>query len=147
MARSPTGNANRTKPEQGFDDPELERVFSNTTIPLVNTTTLVPTLLPNEYSQSGLPPGAIAGAIGGGIFGGLVLLIAVFFIMRRLHHMTMMTLPKLHEMASTETQELPECALYELHDPRNVSELPSLPTELDGSVPKENRQTEPGCGP
>ena len=130
FAPSPTGNANRSKPEEGFGDPELERVFS--TIPIVNTTTLVPTLPTNDYPHGGLPVGAIAG----GILGGFVLLIAGFFIFRRRQHK--MALPKLHEMAPTETQELPECALYELHDPRNVTELPSLPIELCGSDPEQN---------
>ena len=36
--------------------------------------------------------------------------------------------------ASTETQELQEFGLYELHDSRHVPELPSLPVELDASV-------------
>ena len=78
----------------------------------------------------------LVGAIAGGILGGFVLLTAVFFIFRRRKHK--MAPPRLHEMAPTETQELPERALYELHDPRNVAELPSLPIELGGSVLEEN---------
>ena len=149
LAPSAIGNSNRTKPERGFDDPELAQVFAqvvaNITIPVVNTTTLVSPWPTNDYSQSRLPVGAIAGVIAGGIVGGFVLLITVWFILRRRQYL--MTLPKLHEMAPTETQELQECALYELHDPSNVHELPSLPIELYGSVPEGKQKTELDCGP
>ena len=48
----------------------------------------------------------------------------------------------LPEMASAEPQELQDRGLYELHDPRNISELPSLPVELCGSVPEGYRPKE-----
>ena len=59
--------------------------------------------------------------------------------------------PQLPEMASSDPQELQECGLYELHDPRNISELSSLPSELASTVPIElygsvpNEKTERRC--
>lgn len=41
------------------------------------------------------------------------------------------------ELACSDPHELQECGLYELHDPRNISELPTLPGELAGTVPIE----------
>ena len=120
---SATGNANRTKPEQGFDELGLDRVFANITIPVNET---IP-------ANKKIPVGAIAG----GIICGIVLFIAVFFILRRRQRMMapQQVLPQFPEMSSsTEIQELQERGLYELHDSRHVPELPSLPIELDSSV-------------
>lgn len=143
LAPSATGNANRTKPEQGFDDPELGKVFSSiaTSVNTTTDTTLFPTVSTNGNLQSRPPAGAIAG----GVVGGLVLLIAFFFILRRRQRMA--AVPQiLPDMASAGPQELEERGLHELHDPGTISELPSLPAELCGSVPEENRPSELDCG-
>ena len=137
------GNANITVPGTGWQDPKLAQVFavrrlSNKTTP-INTTTLINIATPtttnqaNDYSQSRLPVGIMAGAI----VGGLVLLTAGFFLLWRRQRMAAsLQLPEMP--SSTEPQELQECGLYELDDFRNVPELPSLPTELDSSVPLQN---------
>ena len=122
------GNANITKPRGGFQDPELEKVFTGQ---VVNKTTPITMLHENEHTQSRLPVGAIAGGIVGSIV--FVLFIAlVFLLKRRQHHMA--EPPEMS--ASAEPQEMQDCRLHELHDPKHVPELPTLPIELDGSVPE-----------
>ena len=107
------GNATITAPRGGFEDPKLAKLFA------INKTT--PT-------QSRLPVGAIAGGIVGSIV--FVLFIAVVFFLKR-RQQRMVEMP-----ASIEPQEVQDCGLHELHDPKHVPELPTLPIELDGSVPE-----------
>ena len=112
------GNANITTPDGGFRDPQLAKLFA------INNTTL---------TQSSLLVGAIAGGIVGSIV--FVLFIAVVFLLRRRQH----RIAEPPEMsASAEPQEMQDCRLYELHDPKHVPELPTLPIELGGSVPETN---------
>ena len=116
------GNANITTPDGGFRDPQLAKLFS------INKTT--PT-------QSRLPVGAIAGGIVGSIVGSIVfvLFIAMVFLLRRRQH----RLAEPPEMsASAEPQEMQDCRLHELHDPKHVPELPTLPIEPGGSVPESS---------
>ena len=83
----------------------------------------------NDHSQSSLPGGAIAGGIAGGFV--LALLITTFFLLRRRQCMA----ARFPELAATPVgpQELQECWIRELHDPKTVPELPpSAPHELDG---------------
>ena len=40
--------------------------------------------------------------------------------------------------ASAEPQEMQDCRLHELHDPKDVPELSTLPIELDGPVPESS---------
>ena len=122
------GNASTTQPSDGFQNPKLAQIFS-----AQNTMTAVTALATNDHSQSSIPVGAISGGIIGGFI--LTLSIAVFFLLRR--RQRMVAPPQLPQMsASVETQELQECGLYELHDPRNVSELPPPPIESGCSVPE-----------
>lgn len=136
---SATGNATTTKPGRGFQDPKLAQVFSVNKTTYVNETTFVniampaPTLPPDDYLDDNLQSSLRAGAIAGGILVASLLLIAVFCISRRRQHSQ--TLPEVS--ASIEPQQLQGCGVHELHDPRNVPELPSLPIELDGPVPEK----------
>ena len=122
------GNANITKPYEGFQDPQLAKLF---TAQATNKTTPITKFQENEHTQSRLPVGTIAGGIVGSIV--FVLFIAlVFFLKRRQHRMA--EPPEMS--ASAEPQEMQDCRLHELHDPKHVPELPTLPIELDGSVPE-----------
>lgn len=117
------GNANITTPDGGFQDPQLAKLFA------------AQGTKKNEHAQDRLSVGAIAGAIAGGIVGSIVfvLFIAVVFLLRRRQH----RMAKPPEMpAFAEPQEMQDCRLHELHDPKHVPELPTLPIELDGSVPE-----------
>ena len=143
---SATGNATVIKPSRGFQDSGLAQVFStDITIflnitsgeetTLVNITIPAPTLPTDEYLGDRLQSSLRSGATAGGILGGFLLLIAVFFILRKRERIaTLQQLPEIS--ASTEPQELQMCGVYELHDPKAIPELPSLPTELDVSVPE-----------
>ena len=136
---SATGNATATEPTDGFEDPNLAQVFSTPVneTRLVNTTMPAPTPPASDSTNDSLQNSLRAGAIAGGILGGSLFLIAVFFALRRRQHIA--TSQQLPEMsASIEPQQLQGCGVYELHDPRNVAELPSTPFELDGSVPEKN---------
>ena len=128
------GNANITTPDGGFQDPQFAKLFAaqavNKATP--NKTTPITKLQENEHTQSGLPVGAIAGGIFGSIV--FVLFIAVVFTLRRQHRMA--EPPEMS--ASAEPQEMQDCRLHELHDPKHVPELPTLPIELDGSVPESS---------
>ena len=71
------------------------------------------------------------GTIAGSVVGGLVLvLIVIFFLLSRRKHMTTPPQPP---------QELPECGLYELHDSRDVPELPSDPPDRSLTTGKGTR--------
>ena len=74
----------------------------------------------------------LGGAIASGIVV-LVLLIAVTILLRR-RQQRMMEIPEM--TASTEPQEVQDCGIQELHDPKHVPELLTLPIELCGSTPK-----------
>ena len=119
------GNANITKPRGGFQDPKLEKVFTSQ---VVNETTPITKLQNNEHIQSRLPVGGITGGIVGSIV--FVLFITVVFFLKR-RQQRMVEMP-----ASIEPQEMQDYRLHELHDPEHVPELPTLPIELDGSVPE-----------
>ena len=119
------GNANITKPRGGFQDPKLEKVFTGQ---VVNKTTPITKLQNNEHMQSRLLGGAIAGGIV--VF---VLFIAAAFLLRR-RQQRMVEIPEMP--ASIEPQEVQDCRLHELHNPKHVPELQTLPIELDGSVPE-----------
>ena len=139
------GNATITEPLEGFQDPKLAQIFTahifvNKTTPVnitpANRTTPVTTLPTNDYPQTILPTidhsqrRIPVGGIAGGIIGSFVfiLLIAKFFLLRRQQRMV---------APPQSPQELQGCGLYELHDPRNISELPPpTPTELVSSVPE-----------
>ena len=112
------GNATITAPGGGFQDPKLAKLFA------INKTT--PT-------QSRLLVGAIAGGIVGSIV--FVLFIAVVFLLRR-QQQRMVEIPEMP--ASIEPQEVQDCRLHELHDPKHVHELPTLPIELYGSFPESS---------
>ena len=110
------GNATITAPRGGFEDPNLAKLFA------INKTT---------STQSRLPVGAIAGGIVGSIV--IVLFIAVVFLLRR-RQQRMVEIPEM--TASIEPQEMQDCRLHELHDSKHVPELPTLPIELCGTIPK-----------
>ena len=116
------GNATTTKPQWGFQDPKFAKLFTGQGI---HKTTPIEE---NEHTQSRLPVGAIAGGIVGSIV--FVLFIVVVFLLRR-RQQRMVEIP-----ASIEPQEMQDCRLHELHDPKHVPELPTLPIELDGSAPE-----------
>ena len=117
------GNATITEPLAGWLDPKLAQVFAAQRTPIMTSPA-------NSYSQSRLPVAAMVGII----VGGFALLIAGFFLLWRRQCMAVSL--QLSEMpSSTEPQELQECGLNELDDFRNMPELPSLPIELDSSVP------------
>ena len=122
---SATGNATFIEPSQGFQNPKLAQVFFDKTT------------LTNNHSRSKLAMG-----IAGSIIGTLFLVISIWcFLLRRRHKMV--APPKPSEMPAPtpiEPQELHECGLYELHDPRMVFELPSPPIELDASVSSQRRK-------
>ena len=137
---SEMGNADITIPDGGFQDPQLAKLFAaqavNKATPdktTPNKTTPITKLQENEHTQSGLPVGANAGGIVGSIV--FVLFIAVVFLLRR-RQQRMVEIPEMP--ASIEPQEIQDCRLHELHDPKHVPELPTLPIELDGSVPETN---------
>lgn len=134
------GNANTTGPRLGFQDPTLAQIFSTRTTPTntssstpFNTTTPV-TAPAIDDSQSKLPLGTIASIF----VGSVVVLIAVLFLLRRRKRRRMAAHPQPVEVsANTELKEMQAFELHELHDPRNVSELPSSPpVELEGCVPE-----------
>ena len=116
------GNANITAPDGGFRDPQLAKLFA------------AQGTQKNEHTQGRLSVGAIAGGIVGSIV--FVLFIALVFLLRRRQH-RMAEPPEMS--ASAEPQEMQDCRLHELHDPKHAPELPTLPIELDGSVPKTSR--------
>ena len=130
---SEMGNADITTPDGGFQDPQLAKSFTaqavNKTTP--NKTTPITKLQENEHTQSRLPVGAIAGGIVGSIV--FLLFIAVVFLLKR-RQQRMVEIPEMP--ASIEPQEVQDCRLYELHDPKHVPELPTHPIELDDSVPE-----------
>ena len=140
---SATGYASRTKPERGFEDPNLAQVFNKTTPVnekiLPNITTPTPGLPINDHSSDPLQSWPHIGAIVGSILGGFILFTVVFFILRRRQRMLVPPHPEMS--TSTEPQELQEGGLSELYNPRNVPELPSLPIELDCSG-TENKSIE-----
>ena len=117
------GNATITAPYGGFQDPKLEKVFTRQVV-----TTPITKLQNNEHMQSRLLGGAIAGGIV--VF---VLFIAIAFPLRR-RQQRMVEIPEMS--ASIEPQEVQDCGIQELHDPKHVPELPTLPIELYGSIPK-----------
>ena len=125
------GNATITAPYRGFQDPKLGNVFAGQ---VVNETTPITILPPiaglrgDEHTQGRLPVGAIAGGIV--VF---VLFIAAAFLLRR-RQQRMVEIPEM--TASIELQEMQDCGIHELHDPKQVPELPTLPIELYGSIPK-----------
>ena len=128
------GNATITAPDGGFKDPKLGKLFARQ---VANKTTPITILPPvagpraGEHTQGRLPVGAIAG----GIFGSIVfaLFIAVTFLLRRRQP----RMVEISEMtASIEPQEVQDCGIQELHDPKHVPELPTLPIELCGSIPR-----------
>ena len=123
------GKAIITAPDGGFQDPKLEQVFTRQ---VVNKTTPITILQNNEHMQSRLLGGAIAGAIAGVIVV-FVLFIAAAFSLRR-RQQRMVEIPEIP--ASIEPQEMRDCGVHELHDPKHVPELPTLPIELYGSIPK-----------
>ena len=91
-------------------------------------------MLPTNDHSEGSPP---IGTSAGGFIGicVLVLLIAAFLLLRRQQKMA--APPQLAEMpVSTQHRELQGCKIHELHNPRDVPELPSTLPELDCSVPK-----------
>ena len=112
-----------TAPYGGFQDPKLEKIFTRqvVTIPITK-------LQNNERMQSRLLGGAIAGGIV--VF---VLFIAAASLLRR-REQRMVEIPEM--TASIELQEMQDCGIHELHDPKHVPELPTHPIELDGSVPE-----------
>ena len=101
------GNADITTPYEGFQDPQLAKLFATQGTKK------------NEHTQSRLSVGAIAGGIVGSIV--FVLFLAVVFLLRRRQQRMV---------------EMQDCRLHELHDSKHVPELPTLPIELDGSVPE-----------
>ena len=117
------GNATITAPYGGFQDPQLEKVFTRQIV-----TTPITKLQNNEQMQSRLLGGAIASSIVV-----LVLFIAVTFLLRK-RQQRMVEIPEM--TASIELQEMQDCGIQELHDPKHVPELPTLPIELYGSIPK-----------
>ena len=117
------GNATITAPYGGFQDPQLEKVFTRQIV-----TTPITKLQNNEQMQSRLLGGAIASSIVV-----LVLFIAVTFLLRK-RQRRMVEIPEM--TASIELQEMQDCGIQELHDPKHVPELPTLPIELYGSIPK-----------
>ena len=121
------GNATTTKPQWGFQGPKLAKLFAGQAI---NKTTPIEE---NKHTQSRLPVGATACGIVGSIV--FVLFIAVVFILRRRQH-RMAEPPEMS--ASAEPQEMQDCGLHELHDPKNVPELSTLPIGLDCSVPESS---------
>ena len=127
------GNATITTPDGGFQNLQIDKLFAaqatNETTP--NKTTLITKLQENEYTQSGLPVGAIAGGIVGSIV--FVLFVALVFLFRRRQYRIV---EPLEMPAYIEPQEVQDCRLLELHDPKHVPDLPTLPIELDGSVPE-----------
>ena len=118
------GNATITVPRGGFQDPKLGQLFGQ----VVNQTTPITKLQNNEHMQSWLPVGAIAGGIV--VF---VLFITVTFLLRR-RQQRMVEIPEM--TASIEPQEVQDCGIQELHDPKHIPELPTLPIELCGPIPK-----------
>ena len=119
------GNATITAPYGGFQDPKLVKVFTRQ---VVNKTTPITKLQNNEHMQSRLLGGAIAGGIV--VF---VLFIAAAFLLRR-RQQRMVEIPEM--TAFIEPQEMQDCGIHELHDPKHVPELPTLPIELCGTIPK-----------
>lgn len=133
---SETGGATAWGPRQGFQDLKLSEIFAtqvfiNITNPL-NETTQNTTASPKNDSSSH-PVGAIAGGVVGGFF--LILaIIAAFLLFRK--YKAARPRPPPEMSASTEPQEVQDHGLHELHDAKDVSELPSpLPLpELEGSI-------------
>ena len=133
------GNANITAPDGGFKDPKLGKLFARQVVNKTTPITILPptTILPPVAGPRGgenkgrLPVGAIAG----GIFGSIVfaLFIAATFLLRR-RQQRMVEIPEM--TASIEPQEVQDCGIQELHDPKHVPELPTLPIELCGSIPR-----------
>ena len=82
----------------------------------------------DEHTQGRLPVGAIAGGIV--VF---VLFIAAAFLLRR-RQQRMVEIPEMS--ASIKLQEMQDCGIHELHDPKHVPKLPTLPIEHYGSIPK-----------
>lgn len=134
---SATGNATTTEPSQGFQDPELAKIFA--TQILSNYTAPATALPTNDHSESRVPTGAITGGIVG--FFVLVLLIAGFFFLRRRQRMAVQPQPPTElecitvKELETQPPELQENGLYELQpDLRSIFELPTAPTDHGGSV-------------
>ena len=127
------GNANITAPDGGFKDPKLGKLFARQ---VVNKTTPITILPPVAGPRGGEHKGRLpVGAIAGGIFGSIVfaLFIAATFLLRR-RQQRMVEIPEM--TASIEPQEVQDCGIQELHDPKHVPELPTLPIELCGSIPR-----------
>ena len=118
------GNATITAPDGGFQDPKLGKLFGK----VVNKTTPITKLQNNEHMQSRL----LGGAIAGGIVVFVLFIAAAFLLRRRQQRMVEI----LEMTASIEPQEVQDCGIQELHDPKHVPELPTLPIELCGSIPK-----------
>ena len=137
--RSGTGNATTTEPRNGFEDPKLTHIFSarvslSETTPILHNKTVPATVSPgNGRSQIRPTVGAIAGGIVGGFL--LVLLILSLFLLRRRQRRKAPPQPlEMPAPAPLEPQELPVSTVYEVHDPRIVFELASVPIELDDSA-------------
>ena len=129
------GNATINAPYGGFQDPGLGKVFTgHKTTPI---TKLPPIAGPqgDEHTQGRLLVCAIAGVIVD-----LVLFLAAAFLLRR-RQQHMVEIPEMP--ASIEPQEVQDCGIQELHDPKHVPELPTLPIELYGSIPKTSLTLEP----
>ena len=136
MLCSETGGATAWGPRQGFQDLKLSEIFAtqvfiNITNPLNETTQ--DTTSPKNDSPSNNPVGAIAGGVVGG-FILILVIIAAFLLFRR--HKAAAAPPPPEMSASAEPQEVQDHGVHELHDARDVSELPSpLPLpELEGSI-------------
>ena len=140
---SAMGNATVTEPHQGFQNSTLADIFSTkTTQTNISTPTStssdnmtpVMTLPTDDHPESKLPAGAIAGSIVGGVVLVLLLITGFIILWRRRRAAAK---PQLFEISAIkEPQEVQDCALHEVDDPRDVPELPSPPTELEGPDPE-----------
>ena len=147
---SATGNANMTKPRQGFQDPKLAQVFATHSDVSGNRTKSVTILPSSDHSQNKLPLGAIVGGIVGGFV--LVLVTALCFLRRRhrkvaapqqSREMSASSPVKLQELRApslVKSQELEE--RHELqHRPITVFELPMAPIQHNGSIPEKEKRS------
>ena len=133
------GNATVTEPHQGFQNSTLADIFSTKPTPTNESTqtstpsdkmTPITTLPADDHSDGRLPTGTIAGSIVGGVVFVLLLITGYAILWRRRRAATK---PQLFEISAVkEPQEVQDCALYEVDDPRDVPELPSPPIELEG---------------